>query len=185
MAERNSRSGTRWVVLILRLPTEPSRHRVAVWRELRRAGAVQLGQSSWGLPASPSFAEAIENVVELVGRSDGDVLVLDASAGDVTTDGRLQRLYNDARLAEWVEFGSECDKCLDELQREINNEKFTLAELDEEEQNVDRLRRWYRELRVRDVFDSVPATDPQRRLETCVAELERFTQLVYDAVGLS
>jgi hypothetical protein len=32
-----------WIVLLVRLAAEPSRHRVAVWRELRRAGAVSLG----------------------------------------------------------------------------------------------------------------------------------------------
>src|SRR3954452_22881933 len=30
----------RWLVLVVRVPADPSRHRVAVWRELRRAGAV-------------------------------------------------------------------------------------------------------------------------------------------------
>jgi hypothetical protein len=35
--------GGRWLVLAVRVPAEPSRHRVAVWRELRRTGAVPLG----------------------------------------------------------------------------------------------------------------------------------------------
>ena len=84
----------------------------------------------------------------------------------------------------WAEFVSECGKCLAELDKEIRNEKFTLAELDEEEQNVDRLRRWHRELRSRDVFDSVDEGEIQTRLDVCAAALERFTELVYNAVGL-
>ncbi len=35
---------------------------------------------------------------------------------------------------------------------EIATEKFTLAELDEEEQSLERLRRWHREVTLRDVF---------------------------------
>jgi len=31
-----------WRLITDRLPAEPSRHRVAVWRELRRLGAVTL-----------------------------------------------------------------------------------------------------------------------------------------------
>jgi hypothetical protein len=112
------------------------------------------------------------------------VLVLDASARDATSRGKLQELYDEARRSEWVEFGSECDKCVAELQREISNEKFTLADLDEEEHNVDRLRRWHRELRVRDVFESVPTAGPQQRFDACVTEFERFTELVYRTVGL-
>lgn len=53
------------------------------------------------------------------------------------------------------------------------------AELDEEEQNVDRLRRWHRELRSRDVFDSVDLATIAAKIDACSAELERFTGLVY------
>src|SRR5215831_17921439 len=35
-----------WRVITYRLPAEPSRHRVAVWRELRRLGAVSLQQGT-------------------------------------------------------------------------------------------------------------------------------------------
>lgn len=171
-------------MLILRLPSEPSRHRVAVWRELRRVGAVQLGQGSWALPDSPAFSGAVSKVVELVGQHDGEVLVLNAAPADQPTSERLRTQYDEARRAEWAEFASECAKCVAELEREIRNEKFTLAELDEEEQNVDRLRRWHRELSSRDLFASVDVDLTQRHLDACTIELERFTALVYAAVGL-
>ncbi|MEY2521544.1 MAG: hypothetical protein QOJ66_109 [Ilumatobacteraceae bacterium] len=173
-----------WRVLILRLPSDPSRHRVAVWRELRRVGAIQLGQGSWALPAAPAFADVVDKIVELVNHNEGEVLALTASAADEPTAAKIRGLYDDARRAEWTEFESECVKCLAELEREIHNEKFTLAELDEEEQNVDRLRRWHRELRSRDLFDSVPVGETQRQLDACVTVLDRFTTLVYAAVGL-
>uniref|UniRef100_UPI00403FD360 Chromate resistance protein ChrB n=1 Tax=Streptomyces sp. SJL17-4 TaxID=2967224 RepID=UPI00403FD360 len=34
----------RWLILVIGLPADPSRHHVAVWRELRRVGALSLGQ---------------------------------------------------------------------------------------------------------------------------------------------
>jgi DNA-binding transcriptional regulator PaaX len=173
-----------WTVLILRLPSEPSRHRVAVWRELRRVGAIQLGQGNWALPAAPAFADVVDKIVELVSHNEGEVLVLTASAADEPTGAKILGLYDDARRAEWTEFESECAKCLAELEREIRTEKFTLAELDEEEQNVDRLRRWHRELRSRDLFASVPIGETQAHLDVCVTVLDRFTALVYTAVGL-
>ncbi|MCU1399301.1 MAG: chromate resistance protein ChrB [Acidimicrobiales bacterium] len=146
---------------------------------------MQLGQGIWALPAVPAYADTVANVVELVGRHDGEVFTFNAFPGDDVTASRIRSLYDDARRAEWAEFESECGKCLAELQQEIANEKFTLAELDEEEQNVDRLRRWSRELRLRDVFDSVPARITQGHFDLCAAELDRFTALVYAAVGLS
>lgn len=182
---KRNQSETRWVVLIARLPTDPSRHRVAVWRELRRAGAVQIGQGSWALPMSPAATETVEKVTELVDRGEGELFLLEASPMDEATDTRIRTVYDDARRAEWVEFESECVKCLAELKREIVKKKFTLAELDEEEQNVDRLRRWHRELAVRDIFQSVPLVTTQRQLDECATLLDRFTALVYSALGLA
>ncbi len=173
-----------WVVLIVKLPSEPSRHRVAVWRELRRVGAIQLGQGSWALPAVPAYTQVATDIVALVGRHEGEVLALNAVSADAVTADRIRALYDEARRAEWAEFESECGKCVAELQREIVNEKFTLAELDEEEQNVDRLRRWSRELRLRDVFGAVPVDVTQAQLDACAAALDTFTALVYAAVGL-
>ena len=40
----------RWVVVLARLPAEPARHRMALWRELRRSGAIALGQAVWAVP---------------------------------------------------------------------------------------------------------------------------------------
>ena len=174
-----------WTVLIVRLPSEPSRHRVAVWRELRRVGAVQLGQGSWALPDAPPFDGFVDKIVALVAQNEGEVLALTSGAADEVTARRIRGLYDEARRAEWVEFVTECDKCLAELEKEIRNEKFTLAELDEEEQNVDRLRRWHRELRSRDMFDSVDEVAIVAHLEECTAALERFAALVYIAVGLA
>src|SRR4029450_980471 len=43
-------AGRRWLVLLARLPAEPARHRMALWRELRRSGAIPLGQAGWAGP---------------------------------------------------------------------------------------------------------------------------------------
>src|SRR5258705_5394138 len=38
----------RWLVLVVRVPADPSRHRVAVWRELRRGRGGLFGAGGWG-----------------------------------------------------------------------------------------------------------------------------------------
>ena len=44
----------RWVLLVYRLPREPSRHRVAVWRKLRDLGALYLRTGLRRSPRTPS-----------------------------------------------------------------------------------------------------------------------------------
>ena len=141
-----------WIVLLFRVPAEPSRHRVAVWRELRRTGAVSIGQSAWLAPAAPAFVDGVTRAVQLVQAAGGEAIVLDAAGHRPADTDRLAAVYTAAREAEWVEFVAECGKYLAEIDKEIDKAKLTLAELDEEEQSLERLRRWHRELRLRDVL---------------------------------
>jgi hypothetical protein len=172
-----------WIVLLYRVPAEPSRHRVAVWRELRRAGAVSLGQSAWLAPAAPAFADGVARAVRLVEAAGGEAVLLDASGRRPADAGRLAEVYTAAREAEWVEFLAECGKYLAELDAEVAKAKLTLAELDEEEHSLERLRRWHRELRLRDVLGAPSAAAADRRLKECEAKLEDYTQRVFQAVG--
>jgi len=166
-----------------RVPPEPSRHRVAVWRELRKVGAIPLQQATWILPNRREFADAVARAVALVERGGGEALVLDVTGTDVATTARLEQTFTEAREAEWTEFLSECGKFEAEIEKEIRTAKFTAAELDEEEQNLDRLRRWFRELRARDLFVAPSQEQAERRLKACIEVLEDFAERVYQEGG--
>jgi hypothetical protein len=172
----------RWTVLIVRLPADPSRHRVAVWRELRRVGALMLGQGVWAVPTTPAFTQGVERAVRLAERGDGEVVLLDATGRDEANTARLEGLFTAARQAEWTEFVADCGKYEAELDKELRIGKFTLAELDEEEQSLERLRRWYREIKVRDLFGAPTAAEAEQRLKHCAERLEDYAERVYQAV---
>ncbi len=166
-------------MLTYHLPSEPSRHRVAVWRELRRAGAVSLQQATWVVPARADFLAAISRAVALIERADGEALVFDATAQDDAMAAHVEARFSADREEEWQEFLAECDKFDTEIDKEIRIKKFTAAELDEEEQNVERLQRWFRELRNRDLFRAPSHDQAERRLKECVERLEDFAERVY------
>ncbi len=168
-----------WILLTYRLPSEPSRHRVAIWRELRKVGAVSLQQATWALPSRGDFVETVSKAVGLVERAEGDVFVFDAAPRGADTEARLEQLFTAEREEEWTEFLAECDKFDQEIEKEIRTQKFTAAELDEEEQNLDRLRRWFRDLRRRDVFVAPSQEGAEQRLKECGELLEDFAERVY------
>jgi hypothetical protein len=172
-----------WALVTYRLPNEPSRHRVAVWRELRRAGALPLQQATWAVPARPEFVDAVSRAVELIERADGEVIVFDASPHGDEMAARLEARFSAEREQEWAEFLAECEKFDAEIDKEIRIEKFTAAELNEEEQNLERLRRWFREIMSRDLFSSPSQPDAERRLKECTEHLEVFAERVYEHRG--
>ena len=173
----------RWVVLLARVPAEPSRHRVAIWRELRRLGAVAIGQSVWALPDHPAATNGLGRIVELVDRGDGELTMLDAAGRDQASRERLERLYVEARAVEWTEFRAECARYLAEIDKEIGKGKLIVAELEEEEQSMERLRRWHRELRARDVLATPAAHAAGQDLTACAAKLEDYTTRVIQALN--
>jgi hypothetical protein len=169
-------------VVLVRVPSDPSRHRVAVWRELRRAGAVSLGQGVWFVPDAPVFAEGIARTIELAERGDGEVVVMNAAGRADPDAARLEALFTAERQEEWAEFLSECAKFDTEIDKERRLGKFTLAELEEEEQSLERLRRWHRELTARDVFSAANAAEAGYQLKHCTERLADYTERVFAAL---
>ncbi len=171
-----------WLLVVVRVPAEPSRHRVAVWRELRKVGAVSLGQGVWAAPDLPFFTEGVQRATALAERAAGEVIAL-TSQGRTDSDAtRLERIYNESRAADWAEFLADCTKFESELAKEIRIQKFTLAELEEEEQSLERLRRWHRDLALRDVFGTPERGLASDRLKACTASCESYADLVFRAL---
>ena len=156
---------------------------MAVWRELRRSGAIPLGQAVWAIPDLLAARPLVERLNGLVSAANGTLLLLAAKGFGDADVARLERLYAAAREEEWAEFAADCGKYLAELDKEERLRKYTLAELEEEEQSLDRLRRWYRELRSRDVLAIAATTDPTTSLKQCEERFETFADHVYAALS--
>lgn len=167
-----------WRILSYRIAAEGSRHRVGIWRELRRVGAVSLQAATWALPAGQGFDEAVTRAVELVERAEGVAFIFDV-VPDEATASQLESMFVAEREEEWSEFLTECAKAIAEIAEWTNREKFTLAQLDEEEHNHERLRRWYRELRAKDLFGAPSASGAEQRLKESETVLEQYAERVY------
>ncbi|GAA3835150.1 hypothetical protein GCM10022403_079900 [Streptomyces coacervatus] len=92
----------RWVLLLVRLPAGPSRHRVAVWRELSRVGALSRGQGVWAVPDVPVFAEGVERALRLTERAAGEAVVLEVIGRSDAEAARFQALFTTARQAKLI-----------------------------------------------------------------------------------
>lgn len=182
MSVTNDERGVQWLVLVIKLPAEPSRHRVAVWRELRKIGALSLGQGIWAVPEVPVFADGVQRALDLTDSAGGQGVTLQASGRSGQDAARLRGMFTAARSADWTEFLADCGKFEEEIAKEIRIAKFTLAELEEEEQSLERLRRWHRDLTARDVFGAPEAPEAAERLKQCTAVCEGYAERVFAAL---
>ncbi|MFE4499900.1 Chromate resistance protein ChrB [Rhodococcus sp. NPDC056743] len=178
----NTESSVSWRIVLIKIAAEPTRHRVAVWRELRKVGALSIGQGTWAVPNVPAFAAGVDRAKELVDRASGEIVFLNATGASDEDNSRFAALFTAAREEDWVEFLSDCAKYEAELDKEIRIKKFTLAELEEEEQSLDRLRRWHRDLKARDVFGANNAASATAALQQCTLRFEDYSERVINAL---
>lgn len=65
---------------------------------------------------------------------------------------KVVSLFNAARDDEYLELIEKCDLFLQELIDEINTEKFSFAEIEESEEELQKLNQWMKKITNRDVF---------------------------------
>jgi len=170
----------KWIVLTYTLPTEPSRPRVAIWRALKKIGAVNIQQSMWVLPDQGDHLAALQKICRDIEANGGESLLMESVFYEDAHAQRVTALFNRMRDDEYGEFIHECEKYLREIQREIEKEKFTYAELEEEEAEFEKLSAWFARLLDRDLFHASlqdNAAGMRRQIE---AVIEGYSQQVFD-----
>ena len=170
-------AGPGWLLLIYRVPPEPTRLRSTVWRRIKSLGAIYLQNSVAALPASPANERSLRKLRREIVDMSGTAILLaaDALAGEAEVRGA----FVTARNEEYAEIIDKCEDFLRQVQKEYDENHFTYAELEENEEDLVKLKNWFAKIVDRDVFsaDRRPATE--RALETCEQSLEAYAARVY------
>ena len=175
---------TGWLLLLTQLPRTPSSARVALWRRLRASGATMLVGSAWVLPDTAAHADLLRQLADGVLRQGGTAFVLNVTdSSPEVNEAIVQRLRAD-RDQEYGEFAERCTALLDEIARETGAGKYTFAEMEESEQDLEKLARWLEKIQARDFFPGERRQESSALLTRCRRAQESFSQAVYAAEGL-
>jgi hypothetical protein len=92
----------KWIVLTYSLPSKPqSTQRVALWRRLRRLGAISPTGSLYILPAQAQCVEAFQWLVQEIRQAQGEAFAAHVERFEGITDQQLVELFNLARQKEY------------------------------------------------------------------------------------
>lgn len=169
---------TGWLLLLAQLPARPSSPRVTLWRRLRSAGAAQLVNGAWVLPRTPPHATFLGRLAHTVRRQGGTVFLLDVAATADDDPAIVERFRFD-RGREYDELMDSCGDFLAEIDKETTAAKFTFAELEEGEQNLEKLAGWLTKIQGRDFFPNERWSQGADTLQRCRDALEGFSRAVY------
>jgi hypothetical protein len=174
-----------WLLLLAQLPKSPSSARVALWRRLRAAGATTMVNSAWVLPETAPHTELLEQLRDVVLRQGGTVFVLSVSVASPEENETIVARFRTDRAREYDEFAERCTALLDEIGKETRVEKYTFAEMEETEQDLEKLVRWLAKIQARDFFPDERGQQSAAMLVRCRTAVEAFSQAVYTAEGVT
>ena len=134
-----------WLLLLFSLPTNRNTERVAVWRRLKKMGAVQIKTSTYLLPDEPAQYEQFQWLAQQIRDYGGDSTLVRAHEIEGLTKERVIVMFNDARAKDYGELRKSLQSFI--ARRKKMDAEETVSELE-------RLTRRFREVRAVDFFDS-------------------------------
>ncbi len=132
-----------WILLVYKIPREPTALRASVWRKLKRLGALLMHDAVWILPATPWTREQMQWLAVEIMEFGGEAMLWESHL-----------LLNGQEEALVQEFLTKVDT----VYREI------LSELDHEDADLVTLSRRYQQVRAQDYFQSELGKQVRRRL---------------------
>ena len=116
MADADRAPDDGWLVLIYRVPSEPSRLRSAVWRRLKSLGAIYLQNSAAALPASVGNERALRKLRSQILDMEGTAALL--SCRVLAGEQEVRASFQAARNDEYEEIVDRCEDFLGQVKKE-------------------------------------------------------------------
>jgi hypothetical protein len=170
-------AGPGWLLLIYRVPPEPTRLRSTVWRRIKSLGAIYLQNSVAALPASPANERSLRKLRREIVDMSGTAVLL--SAGVLVGESEVRASFQTARNDEYEEIVDKCQDFLGQVQKEYDENHFTYAELEENEVDLVKLKNWFAKIIDRDVFGASGREACEQYLDKCEQSLEAYAARVY------
>ena len=134
---------TSWVLLVYKIPREPTSSRATIWRKLKRLGALLLHDAVWVLPATPWTREQFQWLAVEIGELEGEACLWESH---LLLNGQADALVQ--------QFQARVDAVYQEILDEVEREDADLVALS----------RKYQQVRAQDYFHSELGLHVRERL---------------------
>jgi hypothetical protein len=142
-----------WLLLLYSLPATHKTERVAIWRKLKKSGAIQIKTSTSLLPDSPAQYELFQWLARQIRDCGGESTLIRAQSIEGLPDEQLVGLFNATRDREYGEL-------INGLRKLTRQKKRDEAFADE----LEKLKRQFRTIREVDFFEAPRAHDAAKLL---------------------
>ncbi len=169
----------KWLFFSYSLPAEPSKARVYVWRQLRKLGAVNC-QSVWAIPHSAERLQELKRLIEDIEKYHGAGLLIAGNLLLKAQEESIIKAFIDSRNEEYDEIIDKCEDFFKEIEYEIGRQNFIFAEVEENEEELDKLKQWLKKVEKRDVIRPPLRKAALDKVKMCEKIFEDFARRVYE-----
>lgn len=170
-----------WLLLTYKVPLEPSKRRVALWRRLKSMGGIYLQSGVCLLPKTDDHVRRLKMLENDVVEMGGESLILETVALNQAQEAKVVARFKADRDEEYEEFLDKCNDFEGEIAKEIAANHYTYAELEENDVDLKKLQGWLEKIHKLDFYGAPLAVEAATRLQACEALLEAYAQRVFDA----
>jgi len=139
-----------WLLFLYSLPTKRGTARVGIWRQLKKIGALPFQTSAYLLPNRPDLTERFQWLAQQVRDAGGEATLASVAEVEGLSREAIMRQFSDARADDYSELTAALNKVI-ATHRKKTGEAFA--------EELEKLRRQYREVRKIDYFDCPKAHD--------------------------
>jgi hypothetical protein len=139
-----------------------------------------LGPSACILPVRLDRSSELKAIADGLADAGGSLETYEVEAFSTHSQALLEASYNATRDGEYGELIDSAKGLSAELERERARDKFTFAEVEENEADLARLRRWAARIRWRDVYGASRRAAADTAVRTAQAQLDAFARIAID-----
>lgn len=144
-------------------------------------GAVYLQNGVCLLPKTDDHIRRLKMIENDVAGMGGEAVILETVALDRAQSEKVVARFQADRDDQYREFLGRCADFEKEIAREVAINKFTYAELEEEDTDLKKLQSWLEKIRKLDFYGAPLAEEAAARLRACEELLDSYAQRVFDA----
>ena len=130
------------------------------------------------LPDKTELRAEMESLAERIREYEGEVTLLQTRSTSPDWEQDVIERFNRQRDEEYDELTEGAVRLVIELDRESRASKFTFAELEENEEGLESLRRWLAQVSARDFFGAQGRPAAEKALAQTTARLQEFARQV-------
>jgi hypothetical protein len=174
----------RFLLLIYRMPASPTAGRVAVWRNLKKMGAVYLQDSACVIPDTAPLRRELAPVLERIDAAGGRYHLLPVRSLPAAEEEKLVDLFVAQTADHYREIIENCEvNFVKEIEFEHFRSNFTYEEAEEIRMDFEKICTWFARVEERDWFGAPNREEARAWLRRCEELLEGFEQKVFEVGG--